>query len=259
MIHGDEDFEKYGVDKNAVEKELKAGLRSSYAILIGDFDEKMRLAFQSVVERAYMKKIPSETRKPLKNGESQFMRPMPTGARMYPETDVEPIIVTEDLIRESEKYAPRNPEDVLRELEGQTNKDLAPQLLRSPHLGAYQKAVGMGVDAKVAAVTFVSSLKTISREGIPVDRVDEGQVIEVLQQYAQNKITKKAIEEVIRELCKNPKGEIGAVIKGKGLEKITGAALKKIIEEEGGDAQKILAKYRLRIEAEELLPLIKKQ
>jgi glutamyl-tRNA(Gln) amidotransferase subunit E len=163
------------------------------------------------------------------------------------------------LLKESEKYAPRNPEDVLRELEGQTNKDLAPQLLRSPHLGAYQKAVGMGVDAKVAAVTFVSSLKTISREGIPIERIDDEQVIEVLQQYAQNRITKKAIEELIRELCKNPKGDIDAVIKGKGLERITGAALKKIIEEEGADAQKILAKYRLRIEAEELMPLIGKK
>jgi len=258
MIHGDEDFEKYGVDKSAVEAKMKAGLRCSYAILIGDFDEKMRLAFKSIVERAYMKKIPAETRKALKNGESQYMRPMPTGARMYPETDVEPILITPGLLNEAKKFTPRNPDDVLRELEKQTNKELAVQLLHSTYLGAYEKAVGMGIDPKVAAVTFVSTLKTIAREGLLAYNIDPDKVIEVLEKYAEGKITKKAVEEVLRELSKNQSADSESIIESRGLKRISGDALKELVRREGANVQNILAKYRLNIEAEELFKMVGK-
>ncbi|MCX8200270.1 MAG: Glu-tRNA(Gln) amidotransferase subunit GatE, partial [Candidatus Micrarchaeota archaeon] len=255
MIHGDEDFSKYGVDKDAVERELKVGLRSSYAILIGKFDEKMRLAFESIVERAYMKKIPAETRKALKNGESQYMRPMPTGARMYPETDVEPIIVGPQLLDECKKYIPRDPQDVLRELERQTNKELAANLLHSTRLGAYQKAVEMGADPKVAAVAFVNTIKALAREGLPVDRLDDDKIIDVLTRQAKGEITKKGVEEVLRQACRHPSESVEGIIEKNKLWRIKGAALKRILEEEKGDAQKVLAKYRLQVEAEELLNL----
>ncbi|MEM3364546.1 MAG: Glu-tRNA(Gln) amidotransferase subunit GatE [Candidatus Micrarchaeia archaeon] len=256
MIHGDEDFAKYGVDKEAVERELKVGLRSSYAILIGKFDEKMRMAFQSIIDRAYMKKIPAETRKALKNGESQYMRPMPTGARMYPETDVEPIIVDEHILKECEKYLPRDPDEVLSELEKQTNKELALNLLHSPRLGAYYKAIEKGADAKTAAVTFVNTMKALAREGLPVEKIDDDKIIEVLVRQARGEITKKAVEEVLRQMCRKPNVDVESIIEKGDLKRITGDALKKIVIEEKGDIQKILSKYRLRVEAEELAGLI---
>ena len=40
-----------------------------------------------------MSGVPEETRKMLEGGSTAYMRPLPGAARMYPETDVVPVLV----------------------------------------------------------------------------------------------------------------------------------------------------------------------
>ena len=258
LIHGDEQLEKYGLNESEIRKELKLENDDNFVILIGKNDEKMNFAFNDIFERAYLKEVPGETRKAIINGGSQFMRQISTGARMYPETDVPQIKINKELIKESKKYEPRDPEEVLIELERETNKDLAPQLLKSKYLMDYRTAVDEGVEPIVAAVTFVNTLKNISRDKINIENITGEEIVEILIKYKNEEITKKGIEEIIRIKCNNQKQEINEIIKKNKLEKLNKKEIEKIIKEEEFDVKKIMMKYANNVEASEVLELIKK-
>jgi glutamyl-tRNA(Gln) amidotransferase subunit E len=257
LIHGDEELSKYGINENEIREKMKLKKEDNFVILVGKNNEKMNFAFNEIFNRAYLKKVPGETRKAIVNCGSQFMRHISTGARMYPETDIPPIKVTKKLIKESEKYEPRDPEKVLIELEKETNKDLAIQLLKSKHLIDYKNAIEKNVDAKIAAVTFVNTLKNISRDKINVDNITGEEIIEILVKYKDKKITKKGIEEIIRIKCLNPKLLIENIIKENKLEKFSDKEIEKIIKEEEYDMKKIMMKYSNNVEASEIMELIK--
>ncbi|MGC8923822.1 MAG: Glu-tRNA(Gln) amidotransferase subunit GatE [Candidatus Micrarchaeia archaeon] len=259
MIHGDEDFAKYKVDKGTVEAIIGLKSNDSYAILIGNDTEKMRIAFEHIINRAYLCKVPSETRRALSDGATEYMRPMATGARMYPETDVEPIMITKEFIDSCvNKYPVRNVSEVISELERQTNKDIASQLIKSRFLSSYYNAVNKGIDPKLAGVVFTNVLKSISRDGLDIDVLNDDLIIAVLEKHRDGAITKKAVEEVLRHMCKSPSASIDAIIDDNNLRRISGDALKKLISEIG-DERKILEMYRLNVDAEELMRLMRKK
>jgi len=62
------------------------------------------------------KKVDSEVRKVLPNGETNFLRPMPGAARMYPETDLPLLRISRDLINSIKKNLPRLRSDTEKEL-----------------------------------------------------------------------------------------------------------------------------------------------
>lgn len=252
MIHGDEDLSKYGLDRAAVEKLIGASGKDSYAILVGANDRGMRLAFMEIVKRAYMHEVPAETRKSLGGGDTRYMRPMASGARMYPETDVKAIDVSKELLAEAAVYTPRDPKEILKMLEAQTNRELAEQLLRSKHLQAYLSAVERGASPTIAAVTFTNTLKTLSREGLPTDSLDDESVIEAVLLCSAGEITKKAVEQVLREVLSRKVSVRQAVELG-GLKRIANKELDALVAREGNDPKKILSKYRLQVDAEELM------
>ncbi len=53
------------------------------------------------------KKIRSEVRNALMSGETEFLRPMPGAARMYPETDLPLLKISREIINEAKKTLPR--------------------------------------------------------------------------------------------------------------------------------------------------------
>ncbi len=257
LIHGDEQLDKYGINESEIKEKMKLENKDNFVILVGKNDEKMNFAFNEIFNRAYLIEVPGETRKAIVNGGSQFMRVISSGARMYPETDVLPIKITKELIKESKKYEPRDPEIVLKELEKETNKDLAPQLLKSKYLMDYRNAVEGGVEPVIAAVTFVNTLKNISRDKINIENIEGNEIVEILIKYNEGKITKKGIEEIIRIKCQE-KMSVEEIIKKNKFEKLNKKEIEKIIKEEEFDVKKIMMKYANNVEASEVLELIKK-
>ncbi len=100
LFHSDE-LPNYGIteeEKNAVYQELKLNPETDAYLLIAAPEEIAKRALQVAADRASDYSLRKEVRNARPDGSSTYMRPMPGSSRMYPETDVPPENINEELI-----------------------------------------------------------------------------------------------------------------------------------------------------------------
>jgi glutamyl-tRNA(Gln) amidotransferase subunit E len=114
LFHSDE-VPGYGISEDEV-----AGVRESLSmekndgfVLVAEKEDKVKEATQIIIERALraFEGVPKETRDPLPDGTTQYSRPLPGKARMYPETDVPPIRINTDMMNIIRSQLPELPEE----------------------------------------------------------------------------------------------------------------------------------------------------
>lgn len=249
IIHSDEDFAKYKIsdaEKEAVRRELGVKKGDGFAMVVAHKTTAER-ALHKVLERANMRKIPEETRKANPDGTSSFMRPLAGRSRMYPETDLQTIAITDELLSEAKAAAGGGLEKKSEWLASVLNPEMAGRMLKSRNLQLFEELVKAGAEPMLAAGTLEQTLVELRREGLELARPRE-QLMELFAEYGKGLFVKAAIPDVLRGMCKGKSVREAA----KGLERITGAELKKLINEKGGDFGAIMREYRLRVDAKEL-------
>lgn len=250
IIHSDEELEKYGIkNREGVAKALGCEEEDAFVMVVAD-GARARKALRFVFERARMDFIPEETRKALPTGATAYMRPIPGKARMYPETDVLLLQITKERIESVAERMGMGLEEKKAWLEKILGQDLAEKMLRSRYYGMFEKVVAKGVDAKTAASTIEDKWKALRREGFEIDK---SMVEKVLLAYGEKKLAKNGIEDALRMMAKG-KSENEVFL---NLKRISGRELEKIVKEEGWDLKKIMQKYRTRVDAYEVIELIK--
>ncbi len=120
IFHSDE-LPNYGIedlDIKKIKNLIKNNDNDGFLIIAGK-DSKVDYAIDSIINRIYDARdgVPAETRMATQTGETVFLRPRPGASRMYPETDIPPIIVTNDEIRFAEKNIPKSWDESLSELQ----------------------------------------------------------------------------------------------------------------------------------------------
>ncbi len=266
IIHSDEDTHEYGItDQEAAQllKTLELG-RDDAFVLVAEKSDMAERAAQLVVERAEkaIEGVPSETRAvDQKRLGTRFLRPVPGGSRMYPETDVLPIPAKHLAGRLQSR---RVDMDSVRKLlhEQIKNKQLAEQMLWSKDLQLYRIILSeTKAEAPVVASVLLDKFKELSRNGIKIEQIPQEVLLRVFSLYASGKITKVGIGEV---LSSEPKDydAVDKAISEKKLERISGRELKKIIDGvKGGNKssllREIMLKHKYNVDGEELSTLIK--
>lgn len=245
IIHSDEDLKKYGINETEIQNvKKKLGCKQGDAfILVIASPENAKKALEKVNERLKMLYIPKETRKANPDGTSSYMRPLPGSARMYPETDVPAIELTTNVLKKIKKG--ESLEEKQARLKKLLNEEMAQKMLRSARLPLFEKLVKEGIDPMLVASTLENTLVALRREGV---QPNEQAVIEALQGHKQEKWVKAAIPEILKDPTK--KNE---------LQRISGKQLEKIAKEFEYNLGKIMQKYRLQVDAQELQKLLKKK
>ncbi|MBU3896967.1 MAG: Glu-tRNA(Gln) amidotransferase subunit GatE [Nanoarchaeota archaeon] len=141
-----------------------------------------------------------ETRLAKPDGSTDYMRPLPGGERMYPETDVPPIVITKEFL--SSIKTPETWELKLERLEKILPKDLANQVLKSEYLDLFEKYYK--TNPILIATTFTSTLKDLSRRGFETSNLKE----EHFNELFRKNLPKEAIMTTLENLCKNPDAKI---------------------------------------------------
>ncbi len=249
LFHTDE-LPKYGISGEEVRKlyeYLKADPSRDAIVFIADREDKAYRALQAVVERALyaFKGVPLETRAANPDGTTRYMRPRPGAARMYPETDIPPIEITSELLREAEKLVPE-PFDVkyrrfVREYG--LSSELAKAILSNIRLDLFEKLVSKyrdRVSPTVIASTIETTIKGLRRDGVPIENICDEHIEETIDLLARGVIAKEAIPEILSYLARNPERRAVDAAKELGLTTMSIEELEKIVDE-------VLIKFREKV------------
>ncbi|MEM3874088.1 MAG: Glu-tRNA(Gln) amidotransferase subunit GatE [Candidatus Bathyarchaeia archaeon] len=236
IFHTDE-LPAYGITSQEVEalKKMVDAQEQDAVVFVADILENAQDALRAVLERAKeaIKGVPEETRAANLDGTTRYMRPRPGAARMYPETDIPPIQVTEELINRIRQRLPELPEQRLERLmrEYALNQKLAKQLMDSEYTELFETiAKESKVTPTTVAVFLTETMKALKRDGIPVEKVSETKIREVFKALGAGEITKEALPDIVAWLSKNEEKNVKEAVESLGLKTLTKEELEKIIE-----------------------------
>ncbi|MDO5843572.1 MAG: Glu-tRNA(Gln) amidotransferase subunit GatE [Methanocorpusculum sp.] len=205
LFHTDE-LPAYGVTEEEVHvlRETLGAEKDDAVIIVASTEQKCRCAMQMIVRRARMAfdGVPEETRKMLEGGSTAYMRPLPGAARMYPETDILPVAVTDEYFANI-----ATPELLTKKVERYVSEygfdeGLAHQMAYSEKLPLFERAVAEGIRPVFAARTILASLKELSRAGISAEAVPDDSVIAVMKAVEAGNAAKEAVIDILSACAK---------------------------------------------------------
>ncbi len=237
ILHSDE-LQFYGVTEdeiNQLRQMLKAEQQDAF-VLVADIVENVFDALRAVTERAReaLRGVPEETRGSNPDGTTRYMRPRPGAARMYPETDVPPIVISKDYVFRLRSQLPEPLEKTVERLMKKygLNEKLAKQLEDSEYAAVFDELVERTkVSPTFAAATLTETFKALKRDGVEVDKVTDDQLIEVFSLVGSEKISKEAIPEIVTWLSKNEGSTPSEAVEALGLSMISEQDLSNVVEE----------------------------
>jgi glutamyl-tRNA(Gln) amidotransferase subunit E len=246
IFHTDE-MPAYGVTANEVEalrKAVKAEPRDA-VIFVGDTPESARDALKAVVERAHeaLRGVPEETRAANPDGTTRFMRPRPGAARMYPETDIPPMQITEEIVRKAMSSLPELPERKLERFmkECKLNEKVAKQILDSEYGELFETITKESdVAPTTVAVFLTENLKAMKRDGLKVEAVSEAQVREIFKRVGSGGMMKEAVPEVFAWLSRNEGKDVQEAIESLGFKAVSEDELDALVEKTMADNAKLI-------------------
>jgi len=177
--------------------------------------------------------IPKETRGALDDGTTKFLRPQPSSARMYPETDIPPRRIDEKLLEDAKKFVPESPESKMkRYITLGLSEELAKEIIRDPRLDLFEELVNKyspKVSPVVIASTITNTLKYVKSKGGDISKINEEDIEELIKSVYENKISKDSISEILLEYTTNKNVELKDVIRK--YEALPTEELEKIIDD----------------------------
>jgi len=250
IFHTDE-LPRYGIsskEKDAVLQFLEAEERDAAVILANESAKICVEAISAVIERAReaTEGVPEETRRALDDGCSEYLRPLPGAARMYPETDVSPISLPKKVIERVKLHLPEKLEDRTKRYKRDffLNDELAHQIARSENNRLFEQVMGLwrekdsGItkdETKDAATLVVRTLEGVvaelKRDGVPVDRLKRKHILDVFQLVRCKAISKEGVPEVLRMLAECDTKTADEAAKELGFIMLSERELKAIVDE----------------------------
>ncbi len=233
IIHSDENLQKYRLEKEFEGLGKKLGAKKGDTIIIMAADKALAKKTAAALEERVdqlMAGVPREVRRALPDGNTEFLRPLPGAARMYPETDVEPIQIGPGMIAGIRKSLPETWEKKIGRFAKtySISPELTRQIVHSGMAELFERLAGR-FDPKLVSSTLLSTMKGIEREGLDAGNITEGNLSDLFGMVTKKRIAKEAIPDVLREIAKSPGRSTADAVSRIGAGGMTAGRLEKII------------------------------
>jgi glutamyl-tRNA(Gln) amidotransferase subunit E len=223
IFHTDE-LPKYGISEHDVSKmrEVARAKSQDAVVIVASSKSKCEDALKAVVDRAReaTQGIPTETRMPLPEGTSKFARPRPGSSRMYPETDVRPVKITEKRLARIKRNMPETIEKKEKRFikNYKLSNDLAYQITRSVNLPLFEQILeATNVSPTLVATTLENTVVSLHRDQIPTENIQDDHFLRIFQLISRNEISSEAIPELLTYLANNPCQSVDKALAATGL------------------------------------------
>ncbi len=231
ILHSDE-LPAYGVSEREVEQvRHKCNCVMNDAFVIVQTEEKKaEKAVETVLERCAeaLQGIPEETRNALEDGNTEYSRPLPGAARMYPETDLAQVNIS---AKELANIAKQLPLTVKKREKLYSEKGLSGKLVDGMKLSNFacffESMLGKGINATTAASLLLNGITQLRREGIK--GISNEMIEETLILEKGKKLSKDILLDFLREWSKKPEAKPVEILKGMNVERADESKLQKVI------------------------------
>ncbi len=216
IFHTDE-LPNYGITAHEV-ADLRRRVKASdndAVVMVADIEQRARAAMESVIMRANeaIQGVPEETRRSLPDGNSSYLRPLPGAARMYPETDVPPVIISDEHFAAIEMPELISERAKRFESDLGLHRDLAEKIAYSVYLPLFEEIMRSfegndRINATLVARTLTGTLAELKRDGVATDKLADRHLVDVFNLVAEGGVVKEAVGDLLREMGSSP--DIGA-------------------------------------------------
>lgn len=166
------------------------------------------------------KKVTRDVRRALPDGRTEFMRPLPGAARLYPETDSPPVEITQKKLAEMRKNLPELLEEKFEKYVKQfkLNEEMARQIVSSGKAELFEKLAKISDSRTVANV-----LTKYSKEY----KISDEKLLGFFKALGKKALPKEALQKMLKQLSEGKK--VSAILKS--AETISEKELRNIITE----------------------------
>ncbi|MBR0471415.1 MAG: Glu-tRNA(Gln) amidotransferase subunit GatE [Methanosphaera sp.] len=236
LFHTDE-LPNYGITQEEVDKvksELDVTGDDAFILVAGP-EEKAYNALQEVIKRAKqsLEGVPEETRRAQDNGNTEYMRPLPTASRMYVETDIPTEVIDPERVKRIASDLPELPvvkkERIQKEYS--LSEELAEQLVQRNNADLFEeiKAELPSMDATKIASDIVSTIRDLKRDGQDVSLLNKDVLVEIFALVNDDVIPAAKTEVIFKDACNGISPEES--VKKNNLEKLSDEAISNGINE----------------------------
>ncbi|MFX1324226.1 MAG: Glu-tRNA(Gln) amidotransferase subunit GatE [Promethearchaeota archaeon] len=238
IIHSDENLNTYKFSIEDVEriKDKLASKEEDCFLLVLGSKKELDKAIDVIVNRVRFAFIgvPPETRKALENGNTEFLRELHGGARLYPDTDTEAIFNAEEEIKEIREHLPELPWGIIKRYSKKykTEERLIKDLIFTGRLKLFDDLIKLyPQNSSLILTTLLETTTALRREGKNIDNITDKDFLEIFDIFNKKEISKEAFEDVMSLKADSPELSINQVRKKLKIESISLNDLKKLITE----------------------------
>ena len=280
LFHTDE-LPAYGITQEEVDtikNKLNLGENDAFILVSGN-RIKANNALKEVIKRAKQSLVgvPEETRRAMDNGNTEYLRPLPTASRMYVETDIPTEIIDKQRVEKIASNLPELPvvkKERIKESYG-LSEDLAEQLVQENNADLFeevQKELPNMESVKIAS-DIAYTIKDLRRDGLDISKLNRDVLVEIFSLVDNNVIAAAETEVVLKDACNGISAEES--VKKNNLEKLSDdvveEGIKEIIKENesmilerkmgamGPLMGKAMAKFKGKADGKTVSSIIKKE
>ncbi|MFL6360408.1 MAG: Glu-tRNA(Gln) amidotransferase GatDE subunit E, partial [Nitrososphaeraceae archaeon] len=237
IIHSDE-LPKYGIAAEevvAVNQRLGVIDGQDAFVIVGGSTDSIDFAVHAIIQRLNMVSygVPAETRAATVDGKTIFSRPRAGAARMYPETDIEPIPINNEILNALNDKIPKPWEDIITTLSNRygINRKLAEEIFDSQYLDIFEEIAN---STKILP-TFIASKLTedivrLQRQHLDTTILTKDMILDIFKRLDRGAIAKESIvlifEKILTKECKT----VNEAIERLGIEPIKEQEIEMIVD-----------------------------
>ena len=236
VFHSDE-LPNYGIedaDIKRVTEKLNMQNDDAFLIIAG---EKIPVGFaiDAIINRITLAKNgpPAETRAATQNGDTIFLRPRPGASRMYPETDIPTVKVTNEELIKVRSNIPRSWKESIQELEEkyQINNQLAEQIFDSEYFEIFEKICSKKQNSPNFVVSILcSTITNLERSGLDSSLLNDEQIMKTFELLEQEKINKESIQIIFEQIMSKKANDVLQALENASITQLTENELDNILD-----------------------------
>ncbi len=161
---------------------------------------------QDLIEKG--KKVEPQVMRVLPDGSTEFLRPLPGAARMYPETDLPLLKIHRNLINEAKKELPKLRSEIERELKSKgLNQEMIGLLFRQNKLEEFRELLEiMNKPQLIAKILLIFPKEIASHGKIPVTKINrilnKDILVYLIEVLKKKKISEAQVKQVLERIVK---------------------------------------------------------